>query len=103
VDYSRTNGLVEEIRQAIRQQREEQERELLSLERAPPPHRPAAPLELPPGPLGASGGAAAGPSVSATTTLAPDVNGSTSVSTTAPMAVPIRLPLLRGPAAPPPR
>ncbi len=103
VDYSRTNGLVEEIRQAIRQQREEQERELLSLERAPPPHRPAAPLELPPGPLGASGGAAAGPSVSATTTLAPDVNGSTSVSTTAPAALPIRLPLLRGPAAPPPR
>jgi general secretion pathway protein D len=112
VDYSRTNGLVEEIRQAIRQQREEQERESLTLERAPPPHRPSAPLELSVGPVG--GGASApggtGPTMGSVTVPSPDVTVTTgtttmSTTTTAPTAMPFRLPLLTQPVGgpPPPR
>lgn len=100
VDYTRTNGLVEEIRQAIRQQREEQEREVLSLERAPPQHRAAAPLELPPGPV-VSGGVSASATVSTapvTSDSAPSATGS--AGTTAPTAPPIRLPLLGRPVSP---
>ncbi|MDP3276263.1 MAG: type II secretion system secretin GspD [Deltaproteobacteria bacterium] len=47
VDYSRTNGLVEEIRQSIRAQREETERNSINFERAAPLHGPSAPIDLP--------------------------------------------------------
>lgn len=98
VDYSRTNGLVEEIRQAIRQQREEQERELISLERAPPQHRASAPIELPPGSVTATGSVTAS-TPTATGTVAADAT----VNTTAPSATTIRLPLLGRPVAQPPQ
>jgi len=96
VDYSRTNGLVEEIRQAIRQQREEQEREVLTLERAPPQHRAAAPLELPPG-VPTGGSASATVSANPPTTDVAPVGAS---GATAPTALPIRLPILGRPVSP---
>ena len=105
IDYSRTNGLVEEIRQAIRQQREQQERESLSLERSPPPHRPSAPLELTlPSTTGGGGSTGTGPTMgtptASNTAPATDAlsNGATGglapVTTAAPTALPIQLPLL---------
>jgi general secretion pathway protein D len=112
IDYTRTNGLVEEIRQAIRQQREQQEREALSLERAPPSHRPSAPLELTLPPPGSSGGSTGtGPTMGTPTAptaptadAAPGGTGSGSVAPTpilnvAPTAMPIQLPLLTRPAS----
>lgn len=105
IDYSRTNGLVEEIRQAIRTQREAQERELLSLDRAPPQHRPSSPLELPPGPLANTGSV----SVGATAPTADAAPSATVTSTVATPTTTVRLPLLTRPAPvaaptpPPPR
>lgn len=97
VDYSRTNGLVEEIRQAIRQQREEQERELLSLERAPPEHRPSPPIGLPSAPLSVSDGVSSSSSATGAAAAAGSVN------ITVPSATTIRLPLLTRPVAEPPQ
>jgi general secretion pathway protein D len=46
-DYSRTNGLVEEIRQSIRELRTRAEFESSSRPVAPPPHQPGESIELP--------------------------------------------------------
>ena len=69
VDYSRTNGLVEEVRQSIRDLREQVEIEGRAIPRPPPPHTITEPIELPaevrtpnaaagPGEQPATGGAA---------------------------------------------
>lgn len=47
MDYSRTNGLVEEIRQAIRELRVQAEIESRALPAPPPPHTVSPPIELP--------------------------------------------------------
>ncbi|MFO0602623.1 MAG: type II secretion system secretin GspD [Polyangiales bacterium] len=47
MDYTRTNGLVEEIRQSIREQRARVELEDSSRPEAPPPHEPSEPIEMP--------------------------------------------------------
>ena len=47
IDYSRTNGLVEEIRQSIRESRARTELERSSRPNPPPPHAPSESIELP--------------------------------------------------------
>ncbi len=47
-DYTRTNGLVEEIRQSIRELRTRAELEVNSRPIRPPPHEPGESIELPP-------------------------------------------------------
>jgi general secretion pathway protein D len=46
-DYSRTNGLVEEIRQSIRELRTRAEFDASSRPVSPPPHQPGESIELP--------------------------------------------------------
>lgn len=55
IDYTRTNGLVEEIRQEIRRNREDAERDAQTFDRAPPVHEPSRPIEFAP-PASAGGG-----------------------------------------------
>lgn len=47
LDYTRTNGLVEEIRQSIREIRTRAEFEASSRSRPPPPHEPSESIDLP--------------------------------------------------------
>jgi general secretion pathway protein D len=47
MDYSRTNGLVEEIRQSIREQRTRADLQASSRVPPPPPHEPSESIELP--------------------------------------------------------
>jgi general secretion pathway protein D len=47
IDYTRTNGLVEEIRQSIRELRVQAEIESRAIPRPPPPHTVSPPIELP--------------------------------------------------------
>jgi general secretion pathway protein D len=47
IDYTRTNGMIEEIRQAIREQRIQAEIESRAIPRPPPPHTVSEPIELP--------------------------------------------------------
>jgi general secretion pathway protein D len=61
VDYTRTNGLVEEIRQSIRDLREQIEIEGRAVPRPPPPHTISEPIELPTEARSPSGGGAGPP------------------------------------------
>jgi general secretion pathway protein D len=56
IDYTRTNGLVEQIRQAIRHDREDAERDASGFDRAPPVHEQGRPIEFAPPSSGATGG-----------------------------------------------
>ena len=89
-DWTRTNGLVEEIRQSMREVRTRAEFESSSRPRSPPPHTPSESIDLP---AEVRGNGATG-------------NGTTPASTSAPAApaVPMAIPVLpfNAPVAPRP-
>jgi general secretion pathway protein D len=104
VDYTRTNGMIEEIRQAIRELRVQAEIESHAIPRRPPPHSISQPIELPAelrgggaGGGGAGGGGAQAPPPG-------DVNTLREGPRLAPVGLPQVMPILpqTGPAPAPP-
>lgn len=85
-DYTRSNGLVEEIRQSIRELRARAEFESATRPRRPPPHAPSEPIDLPPTIRGSDSSSA--PSSGPAPIAAPAVVGSPLLTTPLPVAAP---------------
>lgn len=86
-DYTRTNGLVEEIRQSIRDLRARAEFESATRPRVPPPHVPSEAIDLP-SDESSSGAPSEAPNAPPGSALAPAVIGSPLLTAPLPIAAP---------------